>query len=139
MLPQAFSKLLESNSSPASSDTLCRNCTKAPFPRENNGYSEHFAQLTKINCSFLTSRDFGPLSPRPVPPRAFQMGSQARAQMATPQPPRRCSPAALRLRDLARQQAGASRSLRDQGTDSPRDWPVWALGLRKLGKRRCHN
>ena len=38
---------------------------KAPALREDNGFSEHLAQLTRFNCSFLVpSRDFGPLSSR---------------------------------------------------------------------------
>lgn len=99
----SFSKLLGRTVTPPPLIPFAETA-KAPFPRENNGYSEHFAQLTRFNCSFLTSRDFGPLSPRPVPPRAFKMGSQARApRWLRPRPSPKMLPQPLcALGDLAR-------------------------------------
>ena len=77
---------------------------KAPFPREDDGYSEHLAQLTRFNCSFLPSRDFGPLSPRPVPQCMFKMGCQARApRRLRPLPSQKMLPQPLcAFGDLAR-------------------------------------
>lgn len=57
-----FSKLLGQASPPLvpSAETAT-----APSLREDNGFSEHLAQLTRFNCSFLIpSRDFEPLSSR---------------------------------------------------------------------------
>lgn len=99
---------------------------KAPSLREDNGFSEHLAQLTRFNCSFLIpSRDFGPLSSRAaarVQGGLPSLGAQTTKLLALPAdaPPAALPPMGA-WPDLGCR--GSAEPPRSRNL-VPRDWPI---------------